>query len=153
MGKLCDRCNQVIPIWDHHPTCVRCRLTAGICTLGINNPCSNYESWSTITLCRFRKSLKEMRQSRHRPPLMRVRPRPWFIWSPRHMRHIDYVCACAASGLYMQFKKAPRHATLHLSDPRPLRGLPLQGSRLLVPVLLRLQRPLLQVLRMALAKK
>ena len=25
MGKLCDRCSQVIPAWDDHPVCVKCR--------------------------------------------------------------------------------------------------------------------------------
>ena len=46
MGKLCDRCSQVIPDWDDHSTCVKCRLAAGICTLDINNPCLICESWS-----------------------------------------------------------------------------------------------------------
>ena len=32
MGQLCDRCSLVIPVWDNHPTCVKCRLSAGICT-------------------------------------------------------------------------------------------------------------------------
>ena len=41
---------------------------------------------------------------------------------------------------------------LHLRDPRPLKGLSLQGSRLVL-VLLRLWRPLLSVLRMALTKR
>ena len=62
MGKLCDRCSQEIPVWDDHPTCVKCRLTSGICTLDINNPCSICESWSTITWGKLRKSLIDSRQ-------------------------------------------------------------------------------------------
>ena len=42
---------------------------------------------------------------------------------------------------------------LHLRDPRPLRGLPLQGSRSLVLVSLRLWRPLLSVLRTELTQR
>ena len=62
MGKLCDRCSLVIPVWDDHPTCVKCRLSAGICTLDIHKPCSICQGWSTITWGKLRKSLRDARQ-------------------------------------------------------------------------------------------
>ena len=62
MRKLCGCCSQVIPAWDHHPACVKCRLAAGIFTLDINKPCSICESWSTITWGKLRKSLRDARQ-------------------------------------------------------------------------------------------
>ena len=62
MGKHCDRCSLVILTWDDHPTCVKCRSSAGIGTLDINNPCSICESWSTITWGKLRKSLRKARQ-------------------------------------------------------------------------------------------
>ena len=63
MGKLCVCCCQVIPAWnDQVPTCVKCRLTAGICTLDINKPCSICESWSTITWGKLRKFLRDASQ-------------------------------------------------------------------------------------------
>ena len=62
MGKLCDRCSQAIPVWDDHLTCVKCRLSAGICTLNFNNPCSICQSWSTITWGKLQKSLRDARQ-------------------------------------------------------------------------------------------
>ena len=55
-------CSLVIPVWEDHPTCVKCRLSAGICTLDINRPCSICESWSTITWGKLRKSLRDARQ-------------------------------------------------------------------------------------------
>ena len=62
MGKLCDRCSQVIPAWDDQLTHVKCRLTEGICTLDISKPCSICESWSTITWGKLWKSLRDARQ-------------------------------------------------------------------------------------------
>ena len=62
MGKLCDSCSLGIPVWDDHPTCVKCRLSAGICTLDINNPCSICQGWSAITWGKLRKSLRDARQ-------------------------------------------------------------------------------------------
>ena len=62
MGKLCDRCSLMIPVWDDHPTCVKCSLSAGICNLDIHNPCSICQSGSTITWGKLRKSLRDARQ-------------------------------------------------------------------------------------------
>ena len=62
MGKHCDRSSLVIPTWDNHPTCVKCRLSAGICTLGINNPSLICQSWSTITWSKLQKSLRDARE-------------------------------------------------------------------------------------------
>ena len=62
MGKLCDRCSLVILVWDDHPTCVKCRLAAGICTLDIHNPCLICQSWSMITWGKLRQSLRDARQ-------------------------------------------------------------------------------------------
>ena len=112
MGKLCDRCSQAI--WDNYLTCVKCRLAAEICTLDAANPCLICESWSTITWSRLETGsiadldIKDvdldfaavtahsqvMQFSVHQgpfrrhPPLMRVRPRPWIIWSPRRKRRL-----------------------------------------------------------------
>ena len=61
-GKLCDHCSLVIPDLDDHPTCVKCRFSAGICNVDIHNPCSICQSWSTITRGNLRKSLKDARQ-------------------------------------------------------------------------------------------
>ena len=63
-GKLCDRCSLVIPVWDDHPTCVKCRLSARIYNLDIYNPCTICQSWSTITWGKLRKSLWD---ARHKP--------------------------------------------------------------------------------------
>ena len=64
MGKLCDRCSLMIPTWDDHSTCVKCRFSAGLCSVDIHNPCEICRSWSltTCTWGRLRKSLRDARQ-------------------------------------------------------------------------------------------
>ena len=62
MGKLCDHCSLVSPVWDDHPMCVKCSLSAGICNLDIHNPCWICQSWWTITWGKLRKSLRDARQ-------------------------------------------------------------------------------------------
>ena len=55
-------CRLVIPAWDDHPTCVKCRFSAGNCSVDIHNPCSICQSWSLITWWKLRKSLRGARQ-------------------------------------------------------------------------------------------
>ena len=62
MGKLCDRCSLLIPSWDDHTTCVKCRFSAGLCSVDVHNPCEVCRSWSPVTWSRLRKSLPDARQ-------------------------------------------------------------------------------------------
>ena len=62
MGKPCDRCSLMIPTWDDHATCVKCRFSAGICIVDIHNPCLICQSWSLITWGKLCKSLQDARQ-------------------------------------------------------------------------------------------
>ena len=62
MAKYCHRSSLVIPTWDDHLTCVKCRLSVGTCTLDINNPCSICQSWFTITWGQLWKSWDKLRK-------------------------------------------------------------------------------------------
>ena len=62
MGKLCDRCSLVNPVWDDHPMCIKCRLSAEICILDLHSPCLICQGYSTITWGKLRKSLRDVRQ-------------------------------------------------------------------------------------------
>ena len=61
-GELCDRCSLLIPMWDDHSTCVKCRFSVGLCSVDIHNPCDICWSWSLATWGRLRKSLCDARQ-------------------------------------------------------------------------------------------
>ena len=52
----------MIPVWDDHPPCFKCRFSAVICYVDIHNPCSICQSWLTITWGKLRKSLRDARQ-------------------------------------------------------------------------------------------
>ena len=61
MGKPCDRCSLMIHTWDDHSTCIKCRFSAGLCSVDIHNPCDICRSWSLITWGRLRMSLRDAR--------------------------------------------------------------------------------------------
>ena len=63
-GQPCDHCSWMFPTWDDHSTCVKCRFSAGLCSVDLHNPCEICQSWS-LTACtwrRLRKSLHDARQ-------------------------------------------------------------------------------------------
>ena len=62
MGKLRDHCSLLIPSWDDHTTCVKCRFSAGLCSVDVHNLCEVCRSWSPVTWSRLRKSLPDARQ-------------------------------------------------------------------------------------------
>ena len=62
MGKPCDCCSLMIPTWDDHSTCVKCRFSAGLCSVDLHNPCEICRSWLLVTWGRLRQSLRDARQ-------------------------------------------------------------------------------------------
>ena len=62
MGKHCDCSCLVIPTWNDHLTFGMCRLSAGVCTLDISNPCLICQSWLMITWGMLWKSVRDARQ-------------------------------------------------------------------------------------------
>ena len=197
MGKS-GHSSLVIPTWDDHLTCDKCRLSARVCTLNINNPCSICRSWSTITLSKLWKSLRDARTksvkrgtqhcscnfpalltcmdsastssdlisdtgsiadsdikhldlelaavtapaqvkevSVHQgsvkaPPAIDVGQAPMMDnVIPAYMRHIDNLCPCTASGLYIQgwgdnsthiLNILPENFVVHVHRSVPIHG-------------------------------
>ena len=52
----------MLPTWDDHSTCLKCRFSAGLCSVDLHKPCEICQSWSLTTWRRLRKSLRDARQ-------------------------------------------------------------------------------------------
>ena len=61
-GQPCDHCSLMFPTWDDHSTCLKCRFSAGLCSVDLHNPCEICQSWSLTTWRRLRKLLRDARQ-------------------------------------------------------------------------------------------
>ena len=132
--------------------CVKCKLSAGMCTFDFNNPCSICGSCSTTAWGQASevplRCQAEVREERN--PALVV----------QHSRSLSvvgfwiYQLGLSLSRLLCKFSLTlvgrNRHQSMrvpswHPSNHTPLRGLPLQGSKLLVRMFLSLWHPLLSV--------
>ena len=76
-----DRCSLLIPSWGDHSTCMKCRFSAGLCSVDIHNPCEICRSWSLVTWGRLRKSLRDARIYNRTQDLSLIRILEKWTWS------------------------------------------------------------------------